>query len=642
VNLFIVGWGLSPERIRRTIAELHRTAALFPMLDHDAAWHRELPGGVLVGSVPSPASISAPRQYVHDGTSDGAALTLYDGLPINPVGSFAAHRAEELDANWERVSDALEGRFCLVRVRAEPLEIQLVTDACGVEQVYVHEDAGSSLVSNSAGLIQRALGLTELDPLGVSLFLALDWVGGDRTLRRAVTVAPGAQHWTWRSGDRSWAKRTFWQAAAAAGRPVRMVDRELVDEVVEPLTRFCTAAARVTGSVNAPLSGGRDSRLLAAILIAAGIPARYWTKGDAGSLDVGIGGEVARLYGLPHRFSNRPTQALEGSHPTRDIGAEWETLSQTFVAQNDGLASLYNVGNIQGQPDRVERLEVTFTAMCAEAARAPYGAPYLTAQDASVGRTSSFLAYMLTSRPRGLVRPEAFRLARRHVQDLVRASFEEGAAAENLTTMFYLAERCRRYGANNPRELAQTEDKVVPFQTRAYVESALSILPKERSQDRLHHEVMRILVPGLESVPPFDKPSLEAVRLPGRIVRLRNGLMPRLPYVALRALVAARDLARPPRVEPAPYSPYDEESWLETNLDWARDVCLSNRGSALWSFIDRRRFERLLSPDTSAPARRLFQYPIFATMTMFEFERVERTLLAQDPKDDSCRQEPPL
>lgn len=631
MNLFVVGWGLSPEVLRRTAAELRRTAALYPQLDHEAGWQRQLPGGVLVGGVASASSIAGPREYVHHGTTDGAPVTLYDGLPIDPTGTIEAHRAEQLGSAWPNLTTTLEGRFCIVRVRAEPLEIELINDACGVEQVYAFESGGMSIVSNSAGLIQRALGLTEPDALGVSLFLALDWVGGDRTLRRDVHVLPGAQHWSWRAGDRSWTRRAFWNINAIAGQPVRLVDRALVDEVVEPLTRFCSAVAAVTGSVYAPLTGGRDSRLLAAILIAAGIPASYWTKGDAGSLDVKIGGEVAARYGLPHRFSNRPTQVVEGRDPTFDVGTEWETLSETFVAQNDGLASLYNIGNIQGQPDRIEHLAVTFTAMCAEAARAPYGAPYLTAPGASAPRTSSFLAYMLTARPRGLIRPEAYELARGHVRDVIRTSFAEGAAAENLTSMFYLAERCRRYGANNPRELAQTEDKVVPFQTRAYVESALSILPRERSRDRLHYEVIRALVPGLESVPPFDKPSHEEVALPSRAIRLRNDLMPRLPYPALRGLVMARDALHPPRLARTPLSPYDEASWLEMNLGWARDVCLANDGSGLWSFVDRHKLELLLSKATPAETRRVFQFPLFAAMTMFEFERVERTLLAQEP-----------
>lgn len=624
MNLFVVGWGLSPEAVAATAAELRRTAALYPMLDHEAAWHREFQGGVLVGAVASPAVVSQPREYV----DQGRQVTLFDGLPIDPSGSFVAHRASDLAANWDRVIDTVEGRFCLVRVQTDPIAIELINDACGVEQVYVYESSGSSLVSNSAGLIQRALGLTEPDPLGVSLFLALDWVGGDRTLRRGVRVAPGAQHWTWRSGEGSWTKRTFWSIDAVASRPVRMVDQDLIDEVVGPLTRFCRAAGQVTGSLNAPITGGRDSRLLAAILMGAGIPAQYWTKGDGGSLDVQIGGEVARRYGLPHRFSNRPIQSLEGGDPTLEVGAEWPTLSETFVAQNDGLASLYNIGNIQGSPDHIDRIAVTFTAMCAEAARGPYSQPYLIAPGATAARTARFLGYMLTSRPRGLVRPDAMRLARRHVEDVVRAASEGGAAPENLPVMFYLAERCRRYGANNPRELAQTEDKVVPFQTRPYVASALSMLPSERAQDRLHYEVIRSLVPGLESDPPFDKPSRTDVQLPGRMVRSRNAVMPRLPYPALRSIVRTRDAIRPPRLDRTPLSPYDEESWLEVNLAWARDVCLSNARSPLWDYIDRRTLERLLSSTTPPDTRRVFQFALFAAMTMFEFERLEQAQLS--------------
>ena len=48
-------------------------------------------------------------------------------------------------------------------------------------------------------------------------------------------------------------------------------------------------------------------------------------------------------------------------------------------------------------------------------------------------------------------------------------------------------------------------------------------------------------------------------------------------------------------------------------------------------FIDRHKLELLLSPATPSDTRRVFQFSLFAAMTMFEFERVERTLLAQDP-----------
>ena len=99
--------------------------------------------------------------------------------------------------------------------------------------------------------------------------------------------------------------------------------------------------------------------MLAAVLLSAGIDARYWTKGDDGSVDVSIALDIVQRHGLNHRVANRPTQAEDGRDPTQDVAAEWESITREFVHQTDGLASIFLVGNIQGQPRRVSRLEVT-------------------------------------------------------------------------------------------------------------------------------------------------------------------------------------------------------------------------------------------------------------------------------------------
>ena len=627
MNLFVVGWGLGPDETRRTLAELRRTAGLYPQLDAESLWWQELPGGVLAGSVRTQARRAAPREYLH--VTD-AEVVLFDGLPIDPAGRLQGHRASELAAAWDRLPDTLEGRFAIVRVEQRPVSIEILNDPLGVQQVYFYERAGSSLVSNSAGLIQRAVAATRPDPLGVSLFLTLDWVGGDRTLRDDVRVAAGGQHWSWHQGNAAWTRRTYWSMPAHAGRPIRAVDADLVDEVVTGLANHCGAAAAINGSVYAPITGGKDSRMLAAVLMTHGIPASYWTKGDDGSLDLRIGREIAVRYSLPHRVSNRPTQVAEGRDPTRDIAGEWESLSSEFVAQNDGLASLFLVGNIQGQPSRVDRLAVTLTAMGAESAKSSYHQGYLCGPGASFERTRTFLPYVLPGQPRGLIKRDAYGLARTHVRNTVERLHDEGAAVDNLGVAFYLDERCRRWNANNPRELAQTEDKVPPFLARPYVEPVLGLAGAERAADRLHRAVIRSLVPELENDPPFDRPWREGATPPSRIRAARNWLMPQVPLAWQELLMALRDRVRPPVVSRVPYSPYDEESWLEANLGWARDVTLGQPDSPLWGFVDRQTCERLLSATGPQGMRRVFQLPIFAALTMFAFERLERTLATQD------------
>ena len=403
--LFALGCGLDERVAARLHRELLRTARGFPHLDASTAWHRSFAHGVVAGGVTSRAAMIEPRQYHHD---DGADLVLYDGLPVAMGGSFAAHRAEELARHWDHLAGELEGRFICARIRRGSPEVEVLTDALGVAQLYVWEVDGASVVSNSAGLVQRTVGATQPDPLGVSLFLATDAVGADRTLRRDVRVARGGQRWLWRPGDARWTRRTYWSVARDIGQPVRKMDERIADEVIEGVAEFTAGAARVTGRLNAPITGGKDSRMLAAILMARGIDARYWTKGDVGSRDMAIAREIVQRYGLPHRFANRPTQAEADRDPTRDVATEWDAITREFVLQTDGLASIFLVGNIQGQPSNVTRLEVTLSAMCAESARAMHAHGYLCAHDATVRRIAHYLPYAETQTPRGVVRAEAY------------------------------------------------------------------------------------------------------------------------------------------------------------------------------------------------------------------------------------------
>ena len=228
MHLFAIGWGLSDELAQRLHDEVRRTARGFPHLDPDTQWSRRLPGGVLATGITSSADVIHPRQYVHD---DGDTLTLLDGLPLAPTTRFAAHRASELAREWERLPDILEGRFIAARIRATAGDIEILNDPLGVGQLYVWESGGASIVSNSAGIIQRAIGVTDPDPLAVSMFLAMDWVGADRTLRRDVRVAPAGQRWTWRRGDRQWSRSTYWSVAGADLRPERIMDDEITDQI---------------------------------------------------------------------------------------------------------------------------------------------------------------------------------------------------------------------------------------------------------------------------------------------------------------------------------------------------------------------------------------------------------------------------
>jgi len=124
---------------------------------------------------------------------------LFSGTPISSDGKIVSHRSEDLANNWSRLPKKLDGQFAAVKVDLKNLHFNVLTDPLGMEQVYVHHRGSTVAVSNSVRLIEETCGLTAIDEIGVSLFLSLGWVGGNRTLRESVHVLPGGHLHRWES-----------------------------------------------------------------------------------------------------------------------------------------------------------------------------------------------------------------------------------------------------------------------------------------------------------------------------------------------------------------------------------------------------------------------------------------------------------
>ena len=71
----------------------------------------------------------------------------------------------------------LERQFVVVREANNPPCIELLTDFLGMEQAYYFHQGKMWLVSNSVRLLAQICKSSALDPLGISLFLTVGWVG---------------------------------------------------------------------------------------------------------------------------------------------------------------------------------------------------------------------------------------------------------------------------------------------------------------------------------------------------------------------------------------------------------------------------------------------------------------------------------
>lgn len=121
---------------------------------------------------------------------------------------------------------------------------------------------------------------------------------------------------------------------AGSGRARRVVIRDLADSVVRavaPLRAF-------SEPIILQLTGGRDSRLIAAALHAADIPFRALTAGVSDHPDVVLAARISALLGAPHTIAT-PQKEPDGDdlivkHPLRRA---WEMIRAT-----DGMVSAHN------------------------------------------------------------------------------------------------------------------------------------------------------------------------------------------------------------------------------------------------------------------------------------------------------------
>jgi hypothetical protein len=159
------------------------------------------------------------------------------------------------------------------------------------ENVWYQQADALLAISSRALLAHLAAadrGDPEYDPVSLAAFVTLGYVGIDRALFRGVALL-----------DPNHAVASDAAGTHERVRPVDVLDPSL-DELAQRAIDACGPIQRA-GSVNCTLTGGRDSRLVAAAMSAAGIPFRTVTKGSPTHPDVVIARMVADTLRVEHR-----------------------------------------------------------------------------------------------------------------------------------------------------------------------------------------------------------------------------------------------------------------------------------------------------------------------------------------------------
>jgi len=255
-------------------------------------------------------------------------------------------------------------------------------------------------------------------------------------------------------------------------------------EVAAALVDAVTPLREVAPPVELSLTGGKDSRLVAAALVKAGVPVRARTHGFAGHPDVVLAAEVARALGIEHdlRVPAAPGQQVDVLGRIR----------ATVLVADGMLSAFENVG----RPDPAFSRAVTAGGHGGELLRGGYAET--AAGRRAAGLRAAELLRRLTTRHLGLLRRGA---AAGYVASL--APWTGALARDPLRALddFYLVNRAGRWSAAARQAYLIRECLVQQLFDDRVVLAARAVSLATRTSGELSRAVLAELCPALTEIP---------------------------------------------------------------------------------------------------------------------------------------------
>src|SRR5271170_5493957 len=360
------------------------------------------------------------------------------------------------------------------------------TGVTRVDPVYLTEVTGAVLVSDRASWAAAMAGrLAEPDPVMAAAFLSLGYPVGAATPFRGVRALRAQQQLTVTAG----------RAVATAAQVEGPGTDGSYDTVAAALVDAVRPLRERGVPVELSLTGGKDSRLIAAALTAARVPFRARTHGFASHPDVIVAAMIARLLGVEHVVTEPRPATPEQAPDQADVLARL----RSAVLVSDGMLSAFE--NV-GRPDPgVTAAPIQTGGHGGELLRGGYATAAWTARRPprawSEARGTELFRRLITRRL-GLLRPAA---ASAYLVSV--APFAASLPRGPLRTLddFYLVNRAGRWSAAARQAYLLREPLVQPFFGDRVVRAARAVPLPDRITDRLHRGVLAALSPELLDLP---------------------------------------------------------------------------------------------------------------------------------------------
>jgi len=424
---------------------------------------------------------------------EGAGVCVIHGL----IWRMRGDRAELLDAAavgalldrpGAGMPDDVAGEYAVARLHGDG-SLDVFSDRSGLHQIF-RGAAGEAAVANRASLVATLLDDRTADPAGLRWLAAIGYRVGTATAYRAVRQI--AQGHALRIDGKGAHEQPMPAPVVAFGGErgwSPALDGDL-DAGIAQAKAAILLGIGADGPVDLPITGGKDSRVILALCLSAGLRERLrlFTRGYEGHPDVTAGAGIAAALGLPHR-REAPHGSDEPAHWSRERFFD-RLMAQTW--QTDGMVGGWDL--ILGQRIAGETL---ITGHMGEVLKA-YSKKPLPA-----GRLDPVTMVRLQAPfdPMDLLRPEARAALEGELSAQMDGARAEGAEEADLPDLFYYRNRIPNWLGAIRGIKSFERQPVVPLGSPALLRLAFRLTPEERRRELLHHRIIARCAPELLPLP---------------------------------------------------------------------------------------------------------------------------------------------
>ncbi|MEE6263443.1 hypothetical protein [Plantactinospora sonchi] len=318
-------------------------------------------------------------------------------------------------------------------------------------------------------------------------------IHGTRLLRpgeRITGERRGGGGWTVTSQRRYAADDIVLAGIEARGRPLE----ESLDRAAHALTTSTDSFYRLyDGEMTMGLSGGKDSRLIAAAVIASGRLPRFYTHEDTRAE-----GEVAR----------RLVQLLQdkrGLRPEHELGLAGAPAAVLDVGLRERIRRLQRQYDYQYpssyavRPAVPVRLPESLPPATLSGAAGELAIDFWYPKEGADGRSTpaeAAAARVMGALPVTFVAPDAVAREQARVADLLAHADDLGIQGLALADYLYLTERMRRWSS-----AAYTVGLIAPCLSPAFVAASFTLTLEQKRDRTMHRRLTGRLVPEWAEVP---------------------------------------------------------------------------------------------------------------------------------------------